>query len=663
MPNELREAAYALGVPKWRTILKVVIPTSISGIASGITLAIARVIGETAPLLIAVGFTTGVNLQPCSTAGWRRCRCSSTTPTPPRACPAAVHRPRVDRGAGADHPRDAAQPAGARSSPACSPQDPLGSELVARAPASEEHHEQAHRRREPERLLRLIPRRRGRDDDDPAADRHRLHRPVRLWQVHVPAHPQPHARGHPRRAGRGQVLLDGRDLYGPGVDPVGVRRQVGMVFQRPNPFPTMSIYDNVLAGMKLNNSEGQEPVLDDLVERSLRGANLWNEVKDRLDKPGSGLSGGQQQRLCIARAIAVQPDVLLMDEPCSALDPISTLAIEDLINELKKEYTIVIVTHNMQQAARVSDTPGSSTSTARASRAGSSRSTRPGRSSRTRREGDRGLRVGPLRLLPLAAAPAGVSGARHGATLSAMCCHDDVALDLPPAVIEMVARYRRMRAEQGVGWGEEAFPDMFRCALRPPRPGLRRVRRLRRLGRGGAGGRRRGRPGRARAGDGRAGRRAHRAHGAARRVVPARRRRSTSCSIDGRSRPRRRRRRRGGAGAGRRGRAAHGRRRRADRRHLWRGPVHGRRRGPRRRGNAPAREPARRPLVHHRRDRWCLVRRGVPASGTPTTARSSTPIPTRRTSPFRPVRCTSSPPAGSSSRAWRSTSRRAWRRP
>jgi phosphate transport system ATP-binding protein len=156
----------------------------------------------------------------------------------------------------------------------------------------------------------------------------------------------------------GRLALDGRDLYAPGVDPVGVRRQVGMVFQRPNPFPTMSIYDNVVAGMRLNNKKAKKNVLDELVERSLRGANLWNEVKDRLGKPGSGLSGGQQQRLCIARAIAVAPDVLLMDEPCSALDPISTLAIEDLINDLKTDYTIVIVTHNMQQAARVSDYTG-----------------------------------------------------------------------------------------------------------------------------------------------------------------------------------------------------------------------------------------------------------------------------------------------------------------
>ncbi|WP_374970564.1 phosphate ABC transporter ATP-binding protein PstB [Terrabacter sp. BE26] len=152
----------------------------------------------------------------------------------------------------------------------------------------------------------------------------------------------------------GKVMLDDQDLYASSMDPVTVRRTVGMVFQRPNPFPTMSIYDNVAAGLRLNGVKNKK-TLDGIVESSLKGANLWNEVKDRLAKPGAGLSGGQQQRLCIARAIAVQPQVLLMDEPCSALDPISTLAVEDLINELKNDYTIVIVTHNMQQAARVSD--------------------------------------------------------------------------------------------------------------------------------------------------------------------------------------------------------------------------------------------------------------------------------------------------------------------
>ncbi|RJN32784.1 phosphate ABC transporter ATP-binding protein PstB [Nesterenkonia natronophila] len=152
----------------------------------------------------------------------------------------------------------------------------------------------------------------------------------------------------------GQLLLDDDNIYGPGVDPVTVRSMVGMVFQRPNPFPTMSIRENVLAGYKLNGSRMSKSQADDIVEDALRGANLWNEVKDRLGKPGSGLSGGQQQRLCIARTVAVKPEVILMDEPCSALDPISTLAIEDLISELQQEYTIAIVTHNMQQAARVS---------------------------------------------------------------------------------------------------------------------------------------------------------------------------------------------------------------------------------------------------------------------------------------------------------------------
>jgi phosphate transport system ATP-binding protein len=155
----------------------------------------------------------------------------------------------------------------------------------------------------------------------------------------------------------GDVLLDGDNIYSSAVDPVNVRRTIGMVFQRPNPFPTMSIYDNVAAGLKLTGKRSRNE-LDGVVEKALRGANLWEEVRNRLDKPGAGLSGGQQQRLCIARAIAVEPQVLLMDEPCSALDPISTLAIEDLIQELKQKYTIVIVTHNMQQAARVSERTG-----------------------------------------------------------------------------------------------------------------------------------------------------------------------------------------------------------------------------------------------------------------------------------------------------------------
>jgi phosphate transport system ATP-binding protein len=154
---------------------------------------------------------------------------------------------------------------------------------------------------------------------------------------------------------QGTITLDGEDVYARGVDPVRVRSLVGMVFQSPNPFPTMSVYDNVAAGLNLNAGRVPRSRKDEVVERSLRGAHLWDEVKDRLGKPGSGLSGGQQQRLCIARAIAVEPEVLLMDEPCSALDPVATLAIEDLIAELKTRYTIAIVTHNMQQASRASD--------------------------------------------------------------------------------------------------------------------------------------------------------------------------------------------------------------------------------------------------------------------------------------------------------------------
>ena len=152
----------------------------------------------------------------------------------------------------------------------------------------------------------------------------------------------------------GKVALDGEDIYGAGIDPVNVRRTIGMVFQKPNPFPTMSIYDNVVAGLRLRGRVSKSG-LDDVVEKSLKSANLWEEVKDRLKTSAMDLSGGQQQRLCIARTIAVQPEVILMDEPCSALDPIATLKIEELVEELKERYTIIIVTHNMQQAARASD--------------------------------------------------------------------------------------------------------------------------------------------------------------------------------------------------------------------------------------------------------------------------------------------------------------------
>ena len=152
---------------------------------------------------------------------------------------------------------------------------------------------------------------------------------------------------------KGSVMLDGVDVYAPAVDPVRLRRRVGMVFQKANPFPTMSIRENVLAGLKLNGTRIKDPAA--LVEKTLRHVALWDEVKDKLDQSGMSLSGGQQQRLCIARVLAVEPEVILLDEPCSALDPIATARIEELINELKERYTLVLVTHNMQQAARVSD--------------------------------------------------------------------------------------------------------------------------------------------------------------------------------------------------------------------------------------------------------------------------------------------------------------------
>ena len=155
----------------------------------------------------------------------------------------------------------------------------------------------------------------------------------------------------------GRLTIDDQNIYDADVDVTAVRRMIGMVFQRPNPFPTMSIYENAVAGLKLNGVK-KKSLLDEAAEKSLKAANLWDEVKDRLNRPGAGLSGGQQQRLCIARTIAVEPQVVLMDEPCSALDPISTLAIEDLMFKLKDRFTIIIVTHNMQQAARVSDKTG-----------------------------------------------------------------------------------------------------------------------------------------------------------------------------------------------------------------------------------------------------------------------------------------------------------------
>ena len=219
------------------------------------------------------------------------------------------------------------------------------------------------------------------DRDGRQARGHGAHRAVRLRQVDAAADDQPDERPRPELPRDGQILLDGQDLYGKDVDPVAVRRRVGMVFQKPNPFPK-SIYDNIAFGPRINGFKGN---MDELVEQSLRKAALWDEVKDKLKQSGMALSGGQQQRLCIARTIAIEPEVILMDEPCSALDPRSTLQIEELMAELKQDYTIVIVTHNMQQAARASDVTVMMTMDDRTAPATSSSRARRSRSSPIRR--------------------------------------------------------------------------------------------------------------------------------------------------------------------------------------------------------------------------------------------------------------------------------------
>jgi phosphate transport system permease protein len=330
VPDDLREASYALGVPKWKTIMKIVLPTALSGIVGGVMMALARVMGETAPLLVLVGYSAYTNWD-------------------------------------IFHGEQAALPLLMNNERVSNPMDPgtvgfdriwgaaltlvliialinLLATVFARLVAPKDvdiyygkfHAVDGVTLSVPPRNVTAFIGPSGCGKSTVLRTLNRMHEVIPGARV------------------EGDVLLDGENIYASAVDPVQVRRTIGMVFQRPNPFPTMSIKDNVVAGLKLGGTKGKK-TLDDIAERALRGANLWNEVKDRLNKPGGGLSGGQQQRLCIARAIAVQPDVLLMDEPCSALDPISTLAIEDLIGELKKDYTIVIVTHNMQQAARVSD--------------------------------------------------------------------------------------------------------------------------------------------------------------------------------------------------------------------------------------------------------------------------------------------------------------------
>ena len=343
VPMDLREASYALGVPKWKTIVRIVIPTALSGIVTGIMLALARVMGETAPLLILVGYAQAMNFDMFS--GFMG------------SLPGMMYD-QTSAGAGANPvPTDRLWGAAltlilliailnigarVRRQDLC-PQEGLGASVAKRLDLKDVNIYYGSFHAVADVALSVQPRSVTAFIGPSGCGKSTVLRTLNRMHEVIPG-----ARVE------GSVLLDGEDIYGPGVDPVGVRKTIGMVFQRPNPFPTMSIRDNVVAGLKLQGVRNKK-TLDETAERSLKGANLWNEVKDRLDKPGGGLSGGQQQRLCIARAIAVQPDVLLMDEPCSALDPISTLAIEDLIAELKQEFTIVIVTHNMQQAARVSD--------------------------------------------------------------------------------------------------------------------------------------------------------------------------------------------------------------------------------------------------------------------------------------------------------------------
>ena len=315
VPNELREASYALGVPKWKTIVRVVIPTAFAGIMTGVMLGLARVMGETAPLLILVSYAVGINFSPTSdTMGALPTMINAGRDQAPTA---AWLRTSVGRCPDPDPDLDVAQPAGARHRPG---QQAEGEITMARRIDVRNldiyyggFHavEDVSMTVEPRTVTAFI--------GPSGCGKSTLLRTLnRMHEVIPGAHV------------KGSVQLDGTELYGQGVDPVAVRRVVGMVFQRPNPFPSMSIYDNVAAGLRLNGVKNKK-ILDDAVERSLMSANLWNEVKDRLGKAGIGLSGGQQQRLCIARAIAVEPQVILMDEPCSALDPISTLAIEDLI--------------------------------------------------------------------------------------------------------------------------------------------------------------------------------------------------------------------------------------------------------------------------------------------------------------------------------------------
>ncbi len=343
VPNVIREAAYGLGIPKWRTTLSITLRTASAGVITGCMLAFARVAGETAPLLFtAFGNqfwnlklnqpTAALSLQVYTYAispyddwhkqAWagslilivldRRCGCGGAHHHQPRKIEGSV-RARMGvgievRGLNAWYGKNQSLKSIDMTVPANHVTAVIGPSGCGKST-----------------FVRCL---------------NRMHETI------------------PEARAEGSVKVGEMDVYGGGSDPVEVRRRIGMVFQKPNPFPTMSIYDNVAAGLKLNGFRNRKQ-MDELVERSLKLAALWDEVKDNLHKKsGASLSGGQQQRLCIARALAVEPEVLLMDEPASALDPISTSKIEELIFQLKQHYTVVIVTHNMQQAARVAELTG-----------------------------------------------------------------------------------------------------------------------------------------------------------------------------------------------------------------------------------------------------------------------------------------------------------------
>ena len=394
VPGGLRESALALGAPRWRVIFSIVLPTALPGMVTGMLLAIARAAGETAPLLFTAAAThnTNFNLGQFMNSLPVQIYSDVTSPTTAvveQGLGSRAHAGLHDPGAQPDRPSHLAKESPCmtrnRSTQELADMDPDSSSEIERReqgptdvsgdpvrahivdPASKpamSGGERAATSIEPKPGLNVkleqlrafygeAEQVKGIDLDFHANEVTAIIGPSGCGKSTMVRCINRMHEEIPGARAEGRVMLSDMDVYDPSIDVVAVRRAVGMVFQKPNPFPTMSIFDNVAAGLRLS-SRGRGD-LRGKVEAALRGASLWSEVADRLDQPGAGLSGGQQQRLCIARSLAVDPEVLLMDEPCSALDPVATLKIEELIEELKRRVTIVIVTHNMQQAARVAD--------------------------------------------------------------------------------------------------------------------------------------------------------------------------------------------------------------------------------------------------------------------------------------------------------------------